>query len=166
MTAATTTSIAPAAGRIKLSSIVIAGLGGGLVDITYACIVGATRGRSPEKVLQSVASGWLDKASYQGGWATAALGLVTHFGIVIVMAAVYALASLRLPILRQRPLIMGALYGVALYGVMYGIVLPLRWPAIFPKFDGVISVTDVMSHIGVGLVIALVLARSRRADHA
>jgi len=48
---------------------------------------------------------------------------------------------------------------------MYGVVLPLRFPAAFPRRDGIQSVTDVASHVGVGLAIALVVSRraARRA---
>jgi hypothetical protein len=149
-----------------LARVFAAGLAGGLVDLIYACVVGGIGHRSPAQVLQSIASGWLGKASYHDGAGSMLLGLVTHFGISTAMAVAYALAALRLPLLYRRPWIAGPLYGVALYGVMYGIVLPLRWPGVFPKFDGLVSVTDALSHVGVGLAIALVLSRGMRRSAA
>jgi hypothetical protein len=144
-----------------LSGVMTAGLAGGAVDLVYATVVGATLGRSFQKVWQGVASGWLGKASGQMGWGSAALGLLTHFGIATSMAAAYALAAGRLPVLYRRPVLAGAAYGLVLYGVMYGVVLPLRFPQAFPRWDGVRSLTDIAAHMGVGLAIALVLSRGR-----
>jgi hypothetical protein len=144
-------------------AVVLAGLGGGAVDFVYACCVGLIHGRSIMRVWQGVASGWLGKAAADGGLATMALGMATHFGIAICMAAVYARVAARVPLLHRRPLPCGIAYGLVLYAVMYRIVLPLRFPAVFPRWDGVQSVTDIASHIGVGLVIAVLLARRARS---
>src|SRR5215468_6888223 len=136
------------------SAVALAGLGGGAVDFVYASSVGLILGRSVMRVWQGVASGWLGKAAADGGLATMALGIVTHFGIAICMAATYALAAARVKLLYQRPVP----YGLLLYVVMYRVVLPLRFPAVFPRWDGVQSLTDIASHIGVGLVIAILLS--------
>jgi len=145
------------------SSIVLAGLGGGSIDLVYASCVGLIHGRSIMRVWQGVASGWLGKSASDGGLATMALGIATHFGIAICMAAVYALVAARVPLLYRRPVPCGVAYGLVLYAVMYRIVLPLRFPAVFPRWDGVQSVTDIAAHIGVATVIAVLLAR--RAAH-
>jgi hypothetical protein len=162
-----TTTVADAPrppGRSLITNIILAGLAGGAVDGVYASCVGLIHGRTVVKVWQGVAGGWLGKDAGQGGLATAALGLATHFGIAICMAAAFALVASRVRLLYQRPLIAGAAYGLVLYTVMYRIVLPLRWPAIFPKWDGVQSITDIASHVGVGLAIAWVLSRAARAS--
>jgi hypothetical protein len=110
-------------------NLVTAALGGGvggLADIIYAVVLwGFILGDNPAAVLQSVASGLLGKAAYDGGAATAALGLALHFFIAFVMALVYVLISRRLPILTARPVLMGVLYGFALYLVMNFVVVPL-----------------------------------------
>jgi hypothetical protein len=142
--------------------LVTAGLAGGAVDAVYATGLSLIRGGSALRPWQSVASGWIGKTARDGGAATAGLGLLTHFVIALCMAAAFAAVAGRLKVLYQRPLPAGALYGLVLYLVMYRIVLPLRWPAVFPRWDGWISVTDIMSHVGVGLAIALVLARAHR----
>jgi hypothetical protein len=142
-----------------LLAVVVAGLGGGAVDFIYACCVGLIHGRSVMRVWQGVASGWLGKAATDGGLATMALGIATHFGIAICMAAVYALVAARVPLLYRRPVPCGIGHGLVLYAVMYWIVLPLRFPAVFPRWDGVQSITDIASHVGVGTVIAVLLAR-------
>jgi hypothetical protein len=140
---------------------VLASLAGGTLDIVYACLASSFRGRMPITVLQSVASGWQGAAAYEGGWASALLGLSTHYGIMAVMAATFGVISGWLPSLHRRPWIFGPLYGLGLYGVMYGIVLPLRFPTVFPRLSGWITVTDIIVHAGVGLIIALVFAGTR-----
>lgn len=147
---------APLPGR----SIAAAALAGGLVDLVYASAVGALDGRGVLKVWQGVASGWVGRAAGDHGWASAALGIATHFGIATAMAGTYAVAAARLPILRRRPLACGAVYGLGLYGVMYGLVLPLRWPGAFPKWEGARSAADMAAHVGVGLAIAWAVSRT------
>lgn len=158
MTAATAPARPQSPSGGFLARLVMAGLAGALVDFIYANVVGALHGRNPIQVWQGVAGAWLGKAAGDGGLASMSLGLVTHVGIAGCMAAVYALAAARLPILYRRPVVMGAFYGLVLYLVMYRVVLPLRWPQVFPKWDGVQSVSDVLAHVGVGLAIALVLS--------
>jgi uncharacterized membrane protein YagU involved in acid resistance len=116
-------------------------------------------GRSVVRVWQGVAAGWLGKAAVEGGLAAMALGVVTHVGIAICMAAAYAFAATRVTLLYRRPARCGVIYGLLLYAIMYGVVLPIRYPTAFPRWDGIQSVTDIASHVGVGLGIAIVLSR-------
>jgi uncharacterized membrane protein YagU involved in acid resistance len=67
----------------------------------------------------------LGKAAFEGGNTTVALGLALHFFIAFVMAVVYVRASRHLPLLVTKPLLMGVLYGIALYVVMNFVVVPL-----------------------------------------
>ena len=161
-----TTTCAPRSPRHgAIASVVLAGIAGGLVDFVYASAVGLIHGRPVITVWQGVAGGWLGPEVGKGGIATAALGVVTHFGIALTFAGVFALAATRIKALYPRPVLAGVSYRLALDAVMYAIVLPLRWPAIFPKWDGVQSLTDIASHIGVGLVISLMLSRAAGASH-
>ncbi len=144
-----------------LQRVLLAGLAGGAVDFVYASGLAILRGRGFERPWQTVASGWIGKAAAEGGWATVALGIVTHFGIATVMALTYVLAAGRLPILTRRPLVCGLLYGVMLYAVMYGMVLPTRFGRAY-QWNGIFSAMDVLAHIGVGLAIAFVTARWSR----
>src|SRR5688572_24624539 len=151
---------APTAAPVRLpslSTIVTAGALGGFVDFVYPSVMALVRGRPIESPWRSVASGWIGPAAKDGAWPVA-LGVVTHFGIAIVMAAVFALAATRLPVLTRRPLASGALYGLVLYAVMYGVVLPTRFGRPY-QWNGLFSVLDIVAHIGVGLAIALVIAR-------
>src|SRR3546814_8031377 len=86
---------------------------------------GIQRGLTPLQILQSVAAGWLGRATFEGGYPFALLGLVSHYGIAITMAAVFWFASRRWPALVPKPLLPGSLYGLALYAVLTYVVVPL-----------------------------------------
>lgn len=99
---------------------------GGLLDILYAIILwGFILGGSPVGILQSIASGILGPAAYEGGAATAILGLALHFCIAFCMALTYVLLAKYLPVLTSRWLLMGFLYGFVLFAVMNFVVVPL-----------------------------------------
>ena len=140
-----------------LSTILLGGLIAGTLDITAACINSGLSGRSPINVLQSVAGGLLGRETFQGGLKTAAMGLAIHFVIATVWAAVYCLASTKLPLLTQQAIICGVCYGIAVYAFMYMVVLPLS--AYHSKFFNQAAtaiLTGVLIHIFcVGLPIAL-----------
>lgn len=142
-------------------AVLAGGLTAALLDIVYAfTYFGLTRGTSAVKILHSIASGVLGKASYSGGAASAALGGVLHVGIALVMALVYVTASRALPALNRRPWLWGPLYGIGCYIVMNYVVLLLRFgPRPPPHLDVLIG--GVAIHMfGVGLPIALFAARA------
>ncbi|MFN3514909.1 MAG: hypothetical protein ACK41C_17820 [Phenylobacterium sp.] len=144
------------------TSIIAAAVATGLAgtfDLVWASSLGLVHGRSFAKVWQSVASGWLGAEAYAAGAAAVWLGVATHFGIMAAMAATYAVLLRWSGFLRRRRLLGGALYGVALFGVMNGLVLPLRWPEVFPRWNGLWSVLELLAHIGVGLILAAVFRR-------
>jgi hypothetical protein len=144
-------------------AVLAGGLAAALLDIVYAfTFFGLKLGASPVKILQSIASGVLGKAAYQGGPGAAALGGVLHVGIALVMALVYVTASRTLvtPPLNRRPWLWGPLYGLGCYLVMNYVVLLLRFgPSPMPRLDVLIG--GVAIHMfGVGLPIALFAARA------
>src|SRR5688500_16360392 len=106
-------------------AVLVGGLVAGLIDISYAVGFSAYRGVPPTRILQSVASGLLGSPAYQGGASTAALGLLLHFLLMLIIAAIFYFASTRLRFLVHRPVLWGALYGVVVYWVMNLVVLPL-----------------------------------------
>ncbi|WP_293389164.1 hypothetical protein [Phenylobacterium sp. RIFCSPHIGHO2_01_FULL_69_31] len=166
MTAAAASPAASPPGRGTLSQTMIAGLAGGAVDLLYASGMSVASGQPAARPWQAVASGWIGgPAARDGGMAAVLLGVATHFGIALAMAAVYVLAARRVPALTARPMIAGALYGLMLYGVMYLVVLPLRWPGAFPSWQGAKSGLDILAHVAVGLVIAWTVS-SRKARAA
>ena len=163
MTVAAASTLASRPTRDVMARIVTAGLAGGAVDFVYASSVGALSGRSIERVWQGVASGWLGKAAADGGLASFSLGVVTHFAIATAMAAAYVLAARRIPIVVERPLATAPIYGLILYAVMYLLVLSARWPDVFPRWNGIASVFDILAHVGVALAIAWVASHPAKA---
>jgi len=143
-----------------LTTAALGGGIGGLLDGIYATVTwGFILGDNPAAVWQSVAAGLLGKNAYDGGNATAALGLALHFFIAFVMALVYVLASRRLTLLRSRPWLMGMLYGALLFVVMNFVVVPLSAIGFHaPKLMG--AIRSLVPHVLlVGPAIALVTAR-------
>ncbi len=114
-------------GRRALPCILAGGLAAGTLDLAYASTFwGFKIGFTPVQILQSIAAGWLGRdAAYAGGWGAALLGLVSHYGIAIAMAACYWAASLRWQALARRPLRYAPIYGVLLYVAMNHVVVPL-----------------------------------------
>ena len=107
---------------------------------------GITRGTPPIRIFQGVASGLLGREAYAGGTASALLGAAIHLFIAAVVVLVYWRASRRLPVLTTRPLLCGVLYGLAVYGVMTFIVIPLsaigggvRMPAVPALLNGIFA---------------------------
>jgi hypothetical protein len=145
-----------------LSSIVLGGLVAGAFDITYAIVFSyLRRGVLPSRVLQSVASGLLGPAAYDGGAPTAALGLALHFGIALVATAIYVLASRYLPVLIRRPVLAGSIYGFAIFVFMNWVVIPLSriGPRPFPAF--VVLSTGLLVHMFlIGVPMAFAARRS------
>lgn len=147
--------------RKLLQPILIGGLIAGVLDITYAFVFSYIRSsRTPEFVLQSVASGALGRDAYQGGAKTAALGLGFHFAIALTAAAIYVLASRALPFMTTHPIISGIIYGLGVYAFMYCVVLRVSairattWPWSLPKS---VLIGGLLIHMfGIGLPIALV----------
>src|SRR5258705_13208109 len=111
--------------RRPLVGVLVGGLIAGTLDIVYAIVMLSRVGRSPEWTLQSVATGWLGEAAFDGGSASAALGLTSHMLIAIAAAGVFYFASRWVPFLRQRALLSGLAFGVCVYLVMNFVVMPL-----------------------------------------
>lgn len=145
---------------IVRSTIVRATLIAGSLDLMSAFVFGGMKGAGPARILRSVASGPFGDAMRDGGALAALIGLVTHFTIMAVMVSVFVLASTKIDWLRCHWLLAGTLYGLALYGVMYRIVLVLRYPDAFPQ-NGLWQVSNALfSHIVcVGIPIAYIASR-------
>jgi len=142
--------------------VVCAGFACGVLDITAALIVYGFFGAKPVPLLQGIASGLLGPRAFQGGLATAMLGLFCHFVIAFGAATVYFAASRAVPALLQYAVASGALYGVAVYFFMSRVVLPLSAAARRP-FSMKMMIIGVVIHIFcVGLPISLCVRRFSR----
>jgi hypothetical protein len=110
-------------------------------------------------VLQTVASGPFGNDVAQSP-AGAPLGLLVHFAIMAVMVAVYVLAASRMPALNRFWVVAGLLYGLALWIVMYWIVMPLRWESFRPPSEALPIAQQLISHcLLAGLPIAFLTQR-------
>jgi uncharacterized membrane protein YagU involved in acid resistance len=90
------------------------------------------------------------------------LGALLHFFIAFVVVLVYFLASRRLPVLREHPVLCGALYGVGVWLAMNFVVLPLSAAAVGPRVWPVV-VNGLAIHVfGVGIPSALFARAGRR----
>ena len=97
----------------------------GVLDATDGVVFLGLHGQNPIQVLQYIASSLLGELSFSGGVATAGLGLVLHFAISLAVAAIYILASRRVAVLRTQWVLLGFLFGAAVWVVMNLVVLPL-----------------------------------------
>lgn len=113
------------ANTFNFSAILYGGLAVGVLDGLAASILTTLRGGSPVRVWQYVASGLLGRNSFQGGTKTVLLGLLLHFVVAFGVATVYSLASRKLPVLIQRAIVCGIVYGVLVYFAMQYLVVPL-----------------------------------------
>src|SRR5438046_5783080 len=94
-------------------AVLWAGFACGVLDITAALVVYGYLGAKPIPLLQGIASGLLGPKAFQGGLATALLGLLCHFVIAFGAATVYFVASRHIPLLIQKEFASCVLYGVA-----------------------------------------------------
>ena len=116
----------------SLKPILYAAVVVGVLDITAACIDARVEyGVPPAHVLQSVAGGLLGRGSYNGGFATAALGLAMHFTMALTIATIfYALTRWFFTLPQKLPgvVAVGFLYGAAVFVVNnFGTAPFLSW---------------------------------------
>lgn len=149
--------------RSQAKAIIAAGSLCGVLDISAAFVTWYFwRGIHPARILKGIASGALGPRALQGGSGMAALGLAFHFLIAFSAATVFYLASRKLSFLTRRAAVSGVLYGVAVYVVMYWIVMPLsnyrRGPVALAP-----TVVAIATHmVCVGLPISLMVRRYSR----
>ena len=144
-----------------LRTIAWATLVAGTLDILMAVIDVTLSGGSVPGMFRSIASGPFGDGMRESSAGVPA-GLVVHFAIMAVIAAVYIAAARRIPALARYWWIAGLLYGVGVWLVMYGIVLPARFGGSLPS-EALAVAKGLFAHcVLVGLPIAWITARARR----
>lgn len=148
------------AAGFPIGRVISAAAVAGLLDLTFAAALWYPMGVAPTTIFQSIASGLLGPSAFAGGWRTALIGIGLHFLIMAVIASIYA--ALVPPRLKPRPLLTGALYGLAIWLGMNLIVVPLSAaPLTLPPFW--MGAADLAGHIAfVGIPIAWLIGRPRR----
>ncbi len=150
-------------GSLSVSrAIVYATVLAGALDATDGVVFFGLHGLNPIQVLQYIASGLLGAQSFQGGLATAGVGVLVHFAIAFVVAAVYILASRRVPTLPSQWVVIGLLYGAAVWAIMNLVVLPHSAVAPSP-FSMAAMLNGIIGHaLFVGMPIAFFANKVRQ----
>jgi len=145
-----------------VSLVVRATVVAGTLDVLSAAIYAVVAGRNPFVVPIGIASAiW--PGAQKAGVAAILVGLLLHFAIMFVMASVFVAAAQRMRWMAAQPASAGALYGLLLWAVMNLVVLPLRWPSLFPHFTSQSLVEQLFSHIVlVGIPIAWMTSKAMR----
>jgi len=144
-----------------IRAIGLGGSIGGILDISDALLSYGLQGVPPQQLLQGIARGLLGERALRGGWGTATLGLGLHFLIAFTAAVVYYAASRKFRMLRERPVVSGLLYGIAVFLFMNMIVVPLsaihRSPTAMLRLNiaSANAVLALMLFIGLPIAIAV-----------
>jgi hypothetical protein len=114
--------------------VVPAGLACAVADIAYVIGLVLFNGGSPVRMLQGIAFSVLGRATYDGGAATAALGLALHVGVALGAAAIFFVGHRMSGFVREHWLISGVVFGACFYVFMQWVALPLTRlpPSPFP----------------------------------
>jgi hypothetical protein len=144
----------PTRKRNALLAIAVGGLIAGVVDLLIACI------QLGWDIPLTVAAGLLGRQAIHGGVGTWFLGVFLHFFIAFSAAAVYWVASRRLPFLTEYPLVCGLCYGAWVELVMNLIVLPLSALHARGPFTLHYLIQGLLSHmVVIGLPISFSVRR-------
>ena len=110
--------------RNSLQAILWGGMAAGTVDMISATANTVGRGRAPLDGWRFVASGLIGKAALDAGWVTGVVGLLVHYGLTTLMAALFVLAAKREPRLLRSPWVSGLIYGALIFAAMYYVIVP------------------------------------------
>ena len=145
-----------------LRAILTAGLVVGVLDISSAFAIWWQRRVAIQRGLQGIAAGLLGTKSYEGGLATAGLGLAIHFFVAFVVVSIFYLASRKIRFLTKRPFVSGVSFGIGIYMVMYWIVLPTAFPTFRHRLSN--ELLELAIHIClIGLLTAFIVRRYSKA---
>ena len=91
---------------------------------------------------------------------TSALGFLLQLAMSVVIAAIYGLASLWLPILAMMWITTGLAYGVGVFVVMTYVVVPISAAPSRPP-PGISKIAkDLVAMLGFGLIVAFAVHRA------
>lgn len=133
-----------------------AAIAAGSIDLVYAASF-AREGVTMTGVMRAIASGVLGAEAFKGGASVALLGAVLHYGILWVAGAVFVLAGRVWPIVFQRPLLSGTVFGIGVFLVMK-IVVKLSRAPFDVSSDPEQIIRNLLVHIlAVGIPMALII---------
>jgi uncharacterized membrane protein YagU involved in acid resistance len=134
----------------------------GVLDGLAAIVLTNALGGATTCMFQGIARGVEGAAAFQQGAKSVLLGVALHFVIAFGAAAVYYLAGRVLPILIDRALICGVLYGIAVHLFMSFVVIPLSAIGPRPFVLRVFLYLLAIHMVVVGPSISLVMRRYLR----
>lgn len=145
-----------------LRTIVLGGTFIFIVQAIHMWIVPVLIQKTPFVVAwQYIASGALGMAAFEGGTATAFLGVLFHLIISFVIAGVFILSAERIPVLRRNLIVGSLLYGFGVYIVMHLIVTPLSATPPLPAPTTPWLIETILEHILlVGLPLGILVRRN------
>ena len=112
--------------RPALRAVMQAWLVSGTFDISSALVYyGIRYGIPPDLILKNIASGVFGEAAFRGGTPAIAAGLLFHYFIALVWAAVFFIAYPRIALLRKNVFTVAGVYGVIVWAAMNLVVVPL-----------------------------------------
>jgi len=147
---------------IGIAGLVIGTVGG----FDYVTFFALTQHFTPEGMFQYIASGLLGSAAFTGGFATALLGLLIHFVISFVVAAVFILAASQIAFLRRTVFASAMVFGAAVNMFMSALVLPLSAAPKVPVTTLLVVHGLIGDAIFVGLPLAIIVWRDARVQKA
>ena len=106
--------------------IVLGGLSVGSADLLFAMAWWAQSGAPPARILQSIWA-WIvgRDAAFAGGAASALAGAALYYALMSSIVAIYHGVAREQRVLRERPVLAGALYGSAVFVVVHLVIVPL-----------------------------------------
>jgi uncharacterized membrane protein YagU involved in acid resistance len=96
---------------------------------------------------------------------TAALGLFLQWAMSLLIAAIYVIASERLPALKRHWIAGGLAYGIGIFVVMNYVVFPLSAYRRFPHFTPLNAGANLLAMLLFGFLVAF-FARQPHAQSA
>ncbi|HWU70670.1 MAG TPA: hypothetical protein VN017_04880 [Pseudoxanthomonas sp.] len=110
----------------------LGGAAAAVADLALAALYWSGHGSTGLRVLQSIAAWALGPAAYQGGWASAAFGVLLYIGVLSAVMALYQRLSRYWPALVRRPVLFGAAYGVLMYWSIFHLFVR-HFSAVIPR---------------------------------
>ena len=149
---AETATAAPSPGSVA-AAILAGGFMAATFDFFAAMLI---YGGTASGVAHAIARGWFGMAVKTMPPIVDVIGIASHYGILLIAAAIFVLTSLRFPVLRARAWITGPLFGICIYVVMHFVIVPLSAVHAVNNPKGVQFVEEFCGHMFViGLPIAL-----------
>jgi len=143
----------------RIKAALVGGSLAATLDLLYAFAAYAPLHIGPERILQSIASGWFGAEAYVLGIRSALLGAVSHFTILWLAALCYAVVSERWPRLHTKPRRYGVVYGLLIFAIMNAVVVPLSNATVGAPAGWMIIGALFAHTMLVGVPIAVVAAR-------